>query len=263
MVDVDTELPAALARALPLLRTPPAHPTTPDGYLDLLAGAEIRSTNVAQTLWLTEIGSLLYDHAQAVARTVLTRWNPPLTTVARPGGIGLDVGCGPGNVTAQLAGALGPTGLALGVDVSVPMLRRAVAETTPTIGFLRADATDLPLRDDTVDTVTCYAMLQLIPDPFAVLDEFARVLRPDGSLMIMVPTIRFGPLRNLAGLLGRPGGVRLFDQDELHEALNTRGFTDITSTGFGPVQWIRAVVGQGGTDWFRAAPATRAAAATP
>jgi trans-aconitate methyltransferase len=56
-------------------------------------------------------------------------------------------------------------GLALGVDISEPMLARAVsAEAGPQIGFLRADAQRLPLRDETVDAVVSVAVLQLIPD---------------------------------------------------------------------------------------------------
>ena len=106
-----------------------------------------------------------------------------------PGGIALDVGCGPGSVTASLARAAGPDGLALGVDISEPMLARAVrAEAGPKIGFLRADAQRLPLRDETVDAVVSIAVLQLIPDPAAALAEMARVLRPGGRLAVMVPT---------------------------------------------------------------------------
>jgi arsenite methyltransferase len=77
----------------------------------------------------------------------------------------------------------------LGVDISEPMLARAVhAEAGPQIGFLRADAQRLPLRDETVDAVVSIAVLQLVPDPAAALAEMARVLRPGGRLAVMVPT---------------------------------------------------------------------------
>ena len=57
-----------------------------------------------------------------------------------------------GNVTASLARAAGPGGLALGVDISEPMLSRAVAaQAGPNVGFLRADAQRLPFRDATFD----------------------------------------------------------------------------------------------------------------
>jgi ubiquinone/menaquinone biosynthesis C-methylase UbiE len=127
---------------------------------------------------------MLYDHTQAVMRRLFTAFQ--LRTVwlnIPPGGIALDVGCGTGSVTASLARAAGPDGLALGVDISEPMLARAVrAEAGPQIGFLRADAQRLPLRDETVDAVISVAVLQLIPDPAAALAEMARVLRPGGLL---------------------------------------------------------------------------------
>ena len=81
------------------------------------------------------------------------------------------------------------SGSRLSVDISEPMLARAVrAEAGPQIGFLRADAQRLPLRDETVDAVVSIAVLQLVPDPAAALAEMARVLRPGGRLAVMVPT---------------------------------------------------------------------------
>lgn len=233
-------LPPALREALPLLRVRPVRPDAEDGYLDLRNGTPAAATNIAQRLWQTGIGSMLYDHGQAVARSVLVRLGPSLRELAPAGGTVLDVGCGPGHVTVELGNVVGPTGLVLGVDVSEPMLRRAAGMSSASVGFLRADALDLPLCDGTVDAVTCFAVLQLIGEPFAVLDEIARVLRPSGRVMVMVPTVRFGPFNRLAGLLGTPGGVRLFAPDEVEIALSERGFTDIAPTGCGPVRWVTA-----------------------
>ena len=106
-------------------------------------------------MWASELGSLLYDNAQALARRLTALGQLPTDWLSiPPGGVALDVGSGPGNVTAALARAAGPDGLALGVDVSEPMLARAVsAQAGPQVGFLRADAQKLPLRDETVDAV--------------------------------------------------------------------------------------------------------------
>ena len=249
MADGARTLPPALRDALPLLRVRPAFPSAEDGYLDLLDGTPVFASGVVQRLWLSEVGSMLYDHAQAVARSVLARVSPSVAGLVAAGGTALDVGCGPGNVTAELGRAVGPTGLALGVDVSEPMLRRAVGSSlgtpAPQVGFLRADALDLPLCDGTVDAVTCFAVLQLIPEPFAVLDEIARVLRPAGRVMVMVPTVRFGPFERLGGVLGSPGGVRLFGPVEVEEALYERGFVDVHPSQFGPVQWVTATLSTG------------------
>ncbi|MGZ5395929.1 MAG: methyltransferase domain-containing protein, partial [Mycobacterium sp.] len=196
-----TELPPALRRALDLLIDPPANPDISKGYLDLLtdglATGTPKNTGAIQAVWASGIGSLLYDNAQALARRLASVWRLPIDWLnIPPGGVALDVGSGPGNVTAQLADAAGPDGLALGIDISEPMLARAVeAQAAPNLGFMRADAQRLPLRDETVDAATSLAVLQLIPNPAQTLSEIARVLKPGGRLAIMVPTAgSIGPL---------------------------------------------------------------------
>ena len=196
MTDVDISLPPALRRALDLLIDPPADPDVSHGYLDLLgarsAGGDSveKNTGPIQAAWASPIGSMVYDNAQAFSRRWISAWQLPLEWLQIPrGGIALDVGSGPGNVTASLARAAGPDGLALGVDISEPMLARAVRnEAGPQVGFIKADAQRLPLRDDTFDAAVSTAVLQLVPDPKAALTELARVLRPGGRLAIMVPT---------------------------------------------------------------------------
>ena len=125
----------------------------------------------------------------------------------------------------------------MGVDISEPMLARAVrAEAGPQIGFLRADAQRLPLRDKTVDAVVSIAVLQLIPDPVAALAEMARVLRPGGRLAVMVPTAgraaRFW--RKLPNF-----GAYVFGEDELGDILEDHGFVSVRTKNFGTIQWVR------------------------
>ena len=105
-----------------------------------------KNTGAIQALWASPVGSMLYDNAQALSRRLLTAWQQPTGWLSiPPGGIGLDVGCGPGSVTASLARAAGPDGLALGVDISEPMLARAAGTVAgPQIGFLRATRNGFP-----------------------------------------------------------------------------------------------------------------------
>ena len=141
-------------------------------------------------------------------------------------------------MTASLAEAAGPEGLALGVDISEPMLARAVrAAAGPQVGFLRADAQQLPLRDQTVDAVVSIAVLQLIPDPFAALAEIVRVLRPGGRLAVMVPIVRGAPelWRKLPN-----GGAYVFGEDEIGDFLEERGFASVRTKTIGTFQWVRA-----------------------
>src|SRR6201996_3158135 len=132
MTDLNTTLPPALHRALDLLIDPPTEPDVSKGYLDLLNGSAedagpAKNTGPIQAAWASPIGSMLYDNAQAITRRFLSSiWQHPVEWLNIPqGGIALDVGSGPGSITASLADAAGPDGLALGVDISEPMLARA------------------------------------------------------------------------------------------------------------------------------------------
>ncbi|WP_414688936.1 methyltransferase domain-containing protein [Mycobacterium sp.] len=241
---MSTELSPALSRALDLLVDPPTEPDVSNGYLDLLgtsvAGDDdvAKNTGAIQAVWASPIGSFLYDNAQALGRRFIAAWQLPIDWLDIPrGGVALDVGAGPGSITASLAHAAGPEGFALGVDISEPMLTRAVrAVAGPQVGFLRADAQRLPLRDETIDAAVSIAALQLIPDPVAALSEIARVLRPGGRVAVMVPTLRppVGLWRKLP-----TGGARAFSEDELGDILESHGFTSVRTKSVGTFQWVR------------------------
>jgi arsenite methyltransferase len=239
-----TALPPALRRALELLWNPPANPDISKGYLDLLGDAPppddapARNTGPIQAVWASGLGSLLYDNAQALLRRLGGVWQLPTEWLNIPsGGVALDVGSGPGNVTASLARAAGPDGLALGVDISEAMLARAVsAQAGPQVGFIRADAQQLPLRDETVHAAVSIAVLQLIPNPSATLAEMARVVRPGGRIAVMVPTVGF------AGAVFRllpDGGAHFFAEDELADTFEDLGLVGVRAKTLGNFQWVR------------------------
>lgn len=239
-----TPLPKALTRAVALLTDPPAEPDASGGYLNLLgpsANLPERNNGQVQQLWASELGSQLYDIAQGLARRLITAWQLQLDWLNLPaGGVAIDVGSGPGNVTAALARATGPDGLALGVDISEPMLARAVAaEASANVGFVRADAQRLPFRDEVADAVVSMAALQLIPDTTAALTQMVRVLRPGGRLAVMVPTSSGGPLLRLRDLVPDSLGVRFFDGDEIADTLLDAGLSKVKIHQRGVVQWVR------------------------
>jgi arsenite methyltransferase len=232
----------ALQRALDLLAEPPSNSDASKGYLDLLGSDPVadtpKNTGPIQAAWASPIGSMLYDRAQLLARRVMTAFQHPIDWLdIPPGGIALDVGCGPGNVTASLARAAAPDGLALGVDISEPMLARAVrAEAGEHVGFVRADAQRLPFRDETFDAVVSIAMLQLIPEPSAALAEMVRVLRPGARMAVMVPTAgRAGALMRLLP----DGGAHFFTDDEIADTLEDLGLVRLRSKNIGTIQWVR------------------------
>ena len=105
-----------------------------------------------------------------------------------PGATVLDLGCGAGTdllIAAQMAG---PSGRAIGVDMTTAMLDRARASAAE-LGLANVELHEsliesLPLEDASVDVVISNGVIDLVPDKDAVLDEIDRVLRPGGRLQI-------------------------------------------------------------------------------
>ncbi|MHA6763218.1 class I SAM-dependent methyltransferase [Streptacidiphilus sp. PAMC 29251] len=101
----------------------------------------------------------------------------------KPGQDLLDVGCGPGTITADLAKAVAP-GRVTAVDNSAEVLaqaERAVAEAGVTgVAFEVADVHALPFPDDSFDVVHAHQVLQHVADPVQALREMRRVCRPGG-----------------------------------------------------------------------------------
>jgi SAM-dependent methyltransferase len=233
-------LPVALRRAWPLLEAPPEVPDTRRGYLDLLGQEAPDNPGLIQAIWLSTPGARAYERTQVLVRRLLTSAQLPDAALRLPsGGTALDIGSGPGNITAALGRAAGPDGVALGVDVSEPMLLRAVERwSAANVGFLRADAQRLPFHGDTFDSVTCLAALQLVPEPVTALAEMCRVLAPGGHLAIMVPTVRGGVIESLARLTRDSAGLHFFDPDELAHHLQANDVRTVHTRQRGAILWV-------------------------
>lgn len=105
----------------------------------------------------------------------------------RPGMSLLDVGCGPGTVTVDLAERLAD-GTVVGVDASDQVLQAArdlaEAHGTKNIHFEHANAYELPFADDTFDVVYAHQLLQHLSEPVAALREMRRVAKPGGIIAV-------------------------------------------------------------------------------
>lgn len=110
----------------------------------------------------------------------------------RPGDAVLEVGCGLGRDLAALAGLAGPTGLAVGLDMSRAMIARARDEMPVPAGagrpvFAAGDALALPFADASFAACRVDRTLQHLSDPCAALAEMARVARPGGVVAAVEP----------------------------------------------------------------------------
>ncbi len=239
----------ALERARELLAGSPGDagtdafaPVSADGYLDLLAGRAPDSTGRAQDLMLSGIVPRIYESwwRPALGRLAKGPLGPSMEGERRlvrellqlepgDGSTVLDVACGTGSFTRELARVVGPAGLVVGIDVSETMLARATADAARAglrnVAYVRGDAEALAFAERSFDAACCFAALHLFSDPVRALDRMHAVLRPGGRLSIMTSARRGPrPVSDLASKLGELGGIRVFRPRELRGALRTCGF---------------------------------------
>jgi demethylmenaquinone methyltransferase / 2-methoxy-6-polyprenyl-1,4-benzoquinol methylase len=126
-----------------------------------------------------------YDLLNTVMTAGLHRlWNRKVVraTGLGSGGRALDLACGTGSLTRDLAKKVGPEGYVLGIDFSREMLRAARARRpSPNIVYRLGDATDLRnVLSGAFDAATIAYGARNIPDLAALFSEMARCLRPGG-----------------------------------------------------------------------------------
>jgi SAM-dependent methyltransferase len=114
--------------------------------------------------------------------------NPVEVADLRPGDTVLDLGSGGGLDVLLSARRVGPTGKAIGLDMTAEMLDLARDHAgragATNVEFLAGRIEDIPLPDGTVDVVISNCVIALSVDKAAVFAEIARVLRPGGRIGI-------------------------------------------------------------------------------
>src|ERR671933_1418945 len=166
-----------------------------------------------------------------------------------PGGRALDLACGTGTLTRDLAKKVGPEGYVLGVDFSREMLR--AARPAPNVEYRLGDATDLEdVPSGAFDAATIAYGARNIPDLDALFSEMARTLKPGGvavCLEIARPTGRISSrfyglwfdriVPRLGGLISGdasaysylPESVKEFvAPDELADIIERNGLQNVT-----------------------------------
>lgn len=128
----------------------------------------------------------IYDAPAVVAQRAATR----RLLAARPGARVLDLGCGPGHLTAELAGDVGAQGHVVGLDRQPSMIEAARHRAGSGAGHARRDfvlgsATALPLDDASCDGVVAVQVLEYVPELEQAVAELRRVLRPGGTAVLV------------------------------------------------------------------------------
>ena len=145
----------------------------------------------------------------------------------------LDLGSGAGADVLISARRVGPTGRAIGVDMTDEMLelaRRSAAEAgAGNVEFLKGTIEELPLGDASVDVVISNCVINLSADKQQVLREVARVLRPGGrfavSDVIADPDMDDATKADMQQWTGCIAGA--LTREEFERALAEAGLTDI------------------------------------
>jgi SAM-dependent methyltransferase len=156
----------------------------------------------------------------------------------------LDVGCGCGDTTLELARRVAPGGSVLGVDISAPMLeqaRRNAAAANLAATFMQADAQTHHFEPASFDLVFSRFGVMFFADPAAAFANLRRALRPNGRLAFVCwQAINENPwmflpmgaaLQYIAApplpAPGAPGPFAFADPQDVRRILETAGFADI------------------------------------
>ena len=130
-----------------------------------------------------------YELLNVVMTAGLNRiWNKKAVqaTGLRPGGRALDLACGTGSLTRDLARQAGPTGYILGMDFSPEMLRAAKKRPLPNVEYRVGDATQLEgVPSERFDAATIAYGARNIPDLDALFSEMVRCVRPGGRVVCL------------------------------------------------------------------------------
>ena len=159
--------------------------------------------------------------------------NPTATASLKPGEVVVDLGSGGGLDVFLASKKVGPTGRAIGIDMTPAMIERArsnaEAGNYQNVEFHLATIDHLPLADASVDCVISNCVLNLAPDKPAVFREIARVLKPGGRLAVSDIALKADLPQELAQSLAAyvgciAGAIKI---DEYREGLLKAGFQHV------------------------------------
>jgi len=181
----------------------------------------------------------LYDAEQAASVPVealeasLGCGNPTALASLREGEVVLDLGSGGGIDVILSARRVGPTGRAIGVDMTDEMLdlarRNAAAAGVPNVEFRKGEIEALPLADAEADVVISNCVINLSADKPRVLAEAYRVLKPGGRFAVSDIVVRgeipTGIRRSLELWAGCVAGA--LEEEEYRRLLAEAGFESV------------------------------------
>jgi SAM-dependent methyltransferase len=135
--------------------------------------------------WNGADGEYWTCHQDRLDRTLAPVTEPLLAFAApTPGSVVIDLGCGCGATTTELARIVGPSGRVIGLDISEPMLTlaRERLRTFANTAFLLGDAANLPLHDLGAELIVSRFGVMFFGDPVAAFGNLRSGLAPRGRI---------------------------------------------------------------------------------
>lgn len=134
-----------------------------------------------------------------------------------PGARALDLGCGAGYGTAELASSARS---AIGIDLAPEAVDHAVSiYRLPNICFVPASVTRVPFRDGTFDLITAFEVIEHLDNWRALLSEGQRLLHPNGVFLVSTPNkLYYNDSRGASG--PNPFHTHEFEFDEFRSVLS-------------------------------------------
>jgi arsenite methyltransferase len=169
----------------------------------------------------------------AEANMGLSCGNPTAIASIRPGEVVVDLGSGGGMDVFLASPLVGPTGKAIGIDMTPAMIERARTNAQnggyTNVEFYLGTIDHLPLADGSVDCVISNCVINLAPDKPAVFREIARVLKPGGRLAVSDIALKAelppAVAHSMAAYVGCIGGA--IKIDDYREGLLAAGFEHV------------------------------------
>jgi arsenite methyltransferase len=159
--------------------------------------------------------------------------NPLAHAELRPGEVVLDLGSGAGIDVFLAAREVGPTGRAIGVDMTASMVEKARANAAragiANVEFRLGEIEHLPVEDGSVDVIVSNCVINLSPEKPQVFREALRVLKSGGRMLIsdlvLVRPLTEEMKRNVDLYVGCVAGASL--REEYLRLMRDAGFADV------------------------------------
>ena len=164
----------------------------------------------------------------------------------------LDIGCGGGTFTYEIAKKCKTS---VGVELNLNKNLSQAMNKQPNLTYIKGDAQKLPIHAEKADKILLSSVLQMVEDDASLLNECHRTLKPQGTLILSVPTEyrhikKLNTLKPQLKKTFRAQGKAYYNPTQLARLLRKAGFT-ITKTEYSPKKWGSMVTETGIYLWHQ------------